>query len=74
MTNLTEQPGFKSLDSLASAANKTARRFWPFDHEMSDMVIGLGKTAPQTALKIAQSQNYKHSIRQKVKRLLGHSL
>ncbi len=71
---LAEDKHFRKLDSLASELNNTARRFWPDELELSNMVIGLGQYGSRTALQIAAELDLLSSSKRSAKRLLGRSL
>ena len=61
---------FKGLDSLAAEYNQTTLRYWPDQKEFFTMIIGIGKTANQTTLKITNEINRIKRIKTTIRNLL----
>lgn len=71
---LLQEKAFRSLDSLASELNQTARRFWTSQLPFSGMVIGLGPAATQTALRFARYREMRGKMKLRLKQLTGRLL
>ncbi|MEM7069595.1 MAG: GNAT family N-acetyltransferase [Pseudomonadota bacterium] len=70
---LLATPDFIALDSLASEANKTARRFWPDKFLMGDLIIPFGKANVEKTAKVAAELDRIDDLKRQVKSWLGRS-